>query len=1604
MAERAFQNVLRLEQQMQASVFNLFRRPAGVIAEAPVETPTSIEESKTPILIVLTPVEVSGFYKVTGPTEVTFYATTMWPNLPVGLGWTGAGILGIQGQIQITGATNAPGPGFLWSFTLQTDTDQNIQGTQQSTGAILYPPNQIQYTNKRTKVPLFGYYNVTSGRTTFYFTSPAPGNLAAGWIVTGLPTVSVPMTVTSFSQNIAEEFYDPYKRKSALYGNATIIVQQTIATLETIDGTLPPDTTVDTYVSGVPAMVQDPAFSTTFIPGKFTSFREAEKDLSQLPPVTMPSSILIGNYPEQRDLNSNTAWNAEPTPELFPLGKYSESKGKGFSSGSVLALEAIGPQEVFLLTDDLTKSQWNPAFKKYSNFVMYQKVYPFPPPCPSYQGQTVQIELRPTELGHLLSNMYLSVNLPALPTGCNYSSNVGRALIKQIDLLVNETIIETLYDDWYVIRDQLFLDADEQLGLQTAISAPPAQPLTYLGTGGDSTIISGSNVVHTFLQSNTFNLSVGTYATILTVGGGGSGANGIYTSNLSSNLNRNSSVSGPITFTAPVASSLGAYVGANAYITTQGTTPFTTNIYVSSFTANSVTFTTFGTLATWSNLLPSGNTVSVFNKNGGGGGGNLKQTVFLPAGNYSVVVGSGGTQTTINGGISSFNGQYIATGGFGGALGGASGTGFTSNASYQYLSNIVYESGGGAGGNALANSSAGSGTQIFTSAGLLGSGGPGIGVTDFISGQTAYFGGGGGGASNTSISGTLGTPGGVGGGGIGYVNNGQTITSYGITNGFSFPVGLALGPTGNVYVADSGNNLIRNIDPTGTTVLNLGLGTFNSPYGVAVDSQSNVYVSDTGGDAVRKINSTTGLITSLGSGFKGPTGIAIDSKSNVYVASPTQGNVFVINSTTNAVSNMARPVGGWYGLNGLTIALGNVYVTNTYNVASINIQSNLLLSNLALPSVGYSNTTVLATGPLSNIYVSDTYGSNAWMINVASGSTTQIITDPLPLIYPTGIAVDAGSNVFITNTGSNQVYAGTSVFSILGAVSFLNPQAAVSDSSGNIYVASTYENSVKKVYPTGVIISLGSGFNIPQDVFLDSQGNIYVADTGNNRVVQMNPTGTVITPVGSGFLGPQGVCTDSDGNVYICDTGNQRVVEVSPSGTITTLASPSGGWVAPSGLSLDSFGNIYVADPGLGKVFKIIKSSRSIVATLSTPSGGWSTPYSTSVDSHGNVYVADATYGAPSAAGGVFKISGATVTEIAPGNFSGPQGVFVDINGNIVVADTLHNSVKQINFQALSGGLGTGGGGGGGSANGGSGTVLISYASPQTIVPSSTITIPLEFFFCRRHSHNNKGRERLRRPYFPACAMWNQRMYIRFTFNPNTWWTNAPLVNNTDMYPPVSTLWPNLITEEILLENAEKLYYMNTPLKYIVNRVQKESPQFYNSQTIQLNFTANYPVQTLAWFFRNKAYETITDNRYYNSRYSYGYTTQYVTTGVELQFPSGSSNYVDVINTAKITLNNVDILSTFRGSLYYSFKQPMEHSLSVPSKNIYTYSFGLSPKEYNQGGYLNFAKLNSQTTYLQITFLPQYTSQIVQGYNLYIYYYGYSLLQFQGGFASLPFL
>lgn len=1079
---QAFENILKLERRVQARTLDFFRhRSTPGPAPAPTPSGVTLPNLSTTLApqqaspIILEPVEINGFFRVTGPQEVTFYATTnALMASQVSVGWSAVGVTGITGQLQVTGTHLTSGSinnqTYLWSFTLQSDTDQFIEGTQYATGAILYPPEQVQFISQKVSAPLYGYYVVNSGIINFVFSVPPPQGTGVGWIIENLPGIKSELKVTAYFQGLSTSGI------STTLNGTEGVIKENLAILETIDGSPAPNINVPVYVNGSPAIIHEALYKTTFTPGRFTTRTYDPKAV-----VILNQNIKTGNAAPLRDLNTGIPWDPPP------VQVYKDTRDRGFSQGSILALEAIGPQDEYLLSNNYSKSQFSPEFKQYTNFVMFQRVTPFPPPNPSYQGNTLQIELRPTELGHLISNMYLRVKMPSIK-GYVYSENIGRSLIKQIDLLVNESVIETLYDDWYIIRDQLFLDADEHNGVYSAVNVQSNISQPVIGTGGDNVYTINSNTVHTFLTNNTFTINTASQVNLLIVGGGAAGSSGSYVPILTSNISNVPVV--PSTFTVNVNNTNGAYVGANVSIVTTDTS-FTPIVYIQSFTSSSLTLSTYGGSAWTSNITPANTTLTIFNGNGGSGGGVFNQSVFLLPGTYSVVVGNGGTPNNPNGNTSSL-GIYSAPGGIGVGL---------SNTSYQYLSNIVYQSGGG---YYQANVTTGTGFSAFTTSSTLGMGGNGYAYSNTITLGTTYFGGGGGAAANTSIVGTLATPGGLGGGGAGAVTTlaGQTIA---------------------------------------------------------------------------------------------------------------------------AVSGAANTGGG----------------------------------------------------------------------------------------------------------------------------------------------------------------------------------------------------------------------------------------------------------------------------------------------------GG--------------------------------------------GTFSGTAG------------------------------------------SGGSGVVILWYSATANVIPSSDIITPLEFFFCRRHSANNKARERLRRPYFPLCAMWNQRLYVRFTFHPNVWWCNAPVGSKIDIYSPDTTTLPSLITEEILLNDDERLYYMNTPLKYLVPRVQKESTLSFSGNNPQLELTASFPVQTIAWFFRNKNYENISDGRYSDSRYSYGYTTQYIATGIQLQFPSGNSNFVDVISNAKITLNNVDILSTFQGSLYYSFKQPLEHGLTIPSKNIYTYSFGLTPKEYNQGGYLNFSKLNSQTTNLQLTFNPTYTTQITQGYNLYLFYYGYNLLQFQNGFASTPF-
>ncbi len=179
------------------------------------------------------------------------------------------------------------------------------------------------------------------------------------------------------------------------------------------------------------------------------------------------------------------------------------------------------------------------------------------------------------------------------------------------------------------------------------------------------------------------------------------------------------------------------------------------------------------------------------------------------------------------------------------------------------------------------------------------------------------------------------------------------------------------------------------------------------------------------------------------------------------------------------------------------------------------------------------------------------------------------------------------------------------------------------DLAGNVYFPSPNLNAVFKADLTGVVTRIaGTGvagysgdsgaalsalLNNPIGVAVDASGNVYIADSNNERIRKVNLSGVITTVAGNGsccgysgdggaatsaqLWGPDSVAVDASGNLYIADTVNQRIRKVNTSGIITTVAgtgtagySGDGGAAAsaqvsyPNGVAVDASGNLYIAD------------------------------------------------------------------------------------------------------------------------------------------------------------------------------------------------------------------------------------------------------------------------------------------------------------------------------------------------------------------------------------------------------------------------------------------
>ena len=534
-----------------------------------------------------------------------------------------------------------------------------------------------------------------------------------------------------------------------------------------------------------------------------------------------------------------------------------------------------------------------------------------------------------------------------------------------------------------------------------------------------------------------------------------------------------------------------------------------------------------------------------------------------------------------------------------------------------------------------------------------------------------------------------------------------SVDGAGSTARFQSPNGVAMDTAGNVYVADSGNHVIRKVTLAGVVTTVAGkagtpgtndgasaVARFNSPAGVALDSAGNLFVADCWNHTIRKIT-PTGVVTTLagrggtsgsadGTGgaarFYYPGGVAVDSNGNACIA-----------DYNNHTIRKVTPLGA------VTTLAGKARVSGTNDGTG--------------STARFHSPASVAVDSADNFMVAD-YDNHAIRQVTSTGVVTTLA----------GWSGQSG-----TNDGTGH------------AARFNNPNGVAVDSTGNILVADWSNHAIRQVTSAGVVTTLagspgvsgadnGTGsaaqFNCPSGIAVDSTSNVFVSEFGNSTIRQVTSAGAVTTLAGSlpvagsadgtgsaaRFGSPWGVAVDSAGNVFVSDYGNSTIRQVTSAGVVTTLAGSPGvsgtndaiGSAArfnrPCGLAVDSEGDLLVADEYNHAIRKVTPAR--VVTTVAGSAGTYGTndglanearfrnPRGIAVDSVGNAFVADSgscTIRTINLAGMVTTPAGNAAiwggTNDGTGSaarFFMPQGLVTGSKDNLFVADTGNSTVRQV--------------------------------------------------------------------------------------------------------------------------------------------------------------------------------------------------------------------------------------------------------------------------------------------------------------------------------------
>jgi sugar lactone lactonase YvrE len=496
----------------------------------------------------------------------------------------------------------------------------------------------------------------------------------------------------------------------------------------------------------------------------------------------------------------------------------------------------------------------------------------------------------------------------------------------------------------------------------------------------------------------------------------------------------------------------------------------------------------------------------------------------------------------------------------------------------------------------------------------------------------------------------------------------------------NFPASVSSDPSGNVYISDHNNTVIRMIDPSGNihTVAGNHVGGFSGdggpataaelgyPLAVLADGNGNFYIADTNNNRVRKVDSSGTITTFAGNGSYqvsgdggpatsaglGPVNSLLLLGNKLYIA--TQSRIWAVDMTTQLINIIAGS--SVFGFNG---------------------DGMPALSTL----IGFPRG--MASDPEGDIFVAELINERIRKIDSSQTVTTVAggyigdgrLGPGAALNNPWHIAFDPAGNLYIAEYGGNRVrkvstdgtistFAGTGITGYSGdggpasLATLAAPEAVATNSTGDIFVADSGNVRIRKVDSSGTITTFVNLEAIA--LAMDRFGNLYASDF--NVIWKITPAGVASIVAGKqfcyGFGGdggpatqaclflPTGVAVDNSGNIYIADWLNQRVRKVDTTGTISTFAgngqrgfagdggpATAASLFQPQDVALDGKGNLYISDSINARV-RVVDASGIIHTYAGNGNFEYNgnnlpaiqtamSPYGLAVDAKGVVYVDD---------------------------------------------------------------------------------------------------------------------------------------------------------------------------------------------------------------------------------------------------------------------------------------------------------------------------------------------------------------------------------------------